>query len=162
MFNISIYTDGSCINNPGPGGCAALVKYKEKEFIFKAGYYYTTNNRMELMAFILPMKFILYKFYQILNIYLFTDSLYLYNGINIWMFKWKDNYWRNSKNKFIKNIDLWFKIYKIILFLKRSIKIFYIRSHDNNLYNKKCDEIAFKQAKNPFLNDLNPNIYKKI
>ncbi len=153
MLNVIIYTDGSCIRNPGPGGCAAIVIIDNKEFIFKAGYYYTTNNRMELMAFILPMRFFLYKNINVI-LYIYTDSIYLYKGINEWLFKWKKNNWKNSKNKFIKNLDLWIEINYLIIFFKKNIKIFYIKSHNGNFYNEKCDKIAFLQAKNPFLNDL--------
>ncbi len=159
MLYIDIYTDGSCIKNPGPGGCASIVKINNKEVIFKAGYYYTTNNRMELMAFILPMRFFLYKKINMMYIYIFTDSIYLYKGINEWLIKWKKNNWKNYKNKFIKNSDLWIEINYLIFYFKKNIKIFYIKSHSGNLYNDKCDKIAFLQAKNPFLNDLEPPIY---
>ncbi len=159
MLKIYIYTDGSCIKNPGPGGCASIVKYNNKEFIFKAGYYYTTNNRMELMAFILPMRFFLCKF-NLIKLYIFTDSFYLYKGINIWLLKWKKNNWKNSKNKFIKNIDLWMEINYFIFFFKKNIKILYIKSHNGNYYNERCDKIAFLQAQKPYLNDLKPPIIK--
>lgn len=83
MLKIDIYTDGSCIKNPGPGGCAAILKFLNKEIILSAGYYYTTNNRMELMAVIISLDFI---FYYLININyfinIFTDSNYLYKGIN--------------------------------------------------------------------------------
>lgn len=86
MLKINIYTDGSCINNPGPGGCASIIKLftkkNKKEIILKAGYYYTTNNRMELMAFILSLKFLINNLYINNDINIFTDSSYLYNGVN--------------------------------------------------------------------------------
>lgn len=82
MIKIYIYTDGSCIKNPGPGGCAAIVIFNKKQYIFKAGYFYTTNNRMELMAFILPMRFFLYNNYSNIIYLIFTDSNYLYKGVN--------------------------------------------------------------------------------
>ncbi len=157
MIKIYIYTDGSCIKNPGPGGCAAIVIFKKKQYIFKAGYFYTTNNRMELMAFILPMRFFLYNNYNNILYIIFTDSNYLYKGVNEWLIKWKCNNWKNSKNKLIKNIDLWIEI-NYFIFILNNIKILYIKGHSNNFYNKKCDKIAFLQAKNPFLYDLNPPI----
>ncbi len=154
MLKLIVYTDGSCINNPGPGGCAAILKINSKEIIFKAGYYYTTNNRMELMAIILPLNFILryINFDFFLNV--FTDSNYLYSGINNWIYLWRLNFWRNSNNKFIKNIDLWIIIYNRIIFFKNKIKWNLIKSHNKNFYNDKCDEIAFLSAKNPNRNDL--------
>ncbi len=153
MFKINIYTDGSCINNPGPGGCASIIKFCKRKFIFKAGYYYTTNNRMELMAFILPLRFLLFKKKK-QKLYIFTDSIYLYKGINNWLFKWSNNNWKNSTNKIIKNIDLWIEIYKIIYFLNKKIKIIYIKSHNKNFYNEQCDYMAFIEANRPFLKDL--------
>ncbi len=154
MLKIDIYTDGSCINNPGPGGCAAIVKFTNKKIIFHSGYYYTTNNRMELMAIILPLNFFyLYKDY-IFYINIFTDSNYLYSGINYWIYLWKKNSWKNNNNKLIKNIDLWTKIYSLVFSFKNKIKWNLIKAHKNNFYNKECDKIAFLSAKNPTLRDL--------
>ncbi len=154
MLKINIYTDGSCINNPGPGGCASILKFLNKEIILNAGYYYTTNNRMELMAVILSFNFIFYYINIEYFINIFTDSSYLYNGINNWIFFWKKNNWKNNNNKFIKNIDLWIILYKKISLLKNKIKWFLIKSHNGNFYNEKCDKIALFSAKNPTLIDL--------
>ncbi len=153
MLKIDIYTDGSCINNPGPGGCASIIKFIKKEIILKAGYYYTTNNRMELMAFILSLKFLVNNFYINNNINVFTDSTYLYNGVNYWIYSWKKNNWKKSNNKFIKNIDLWSLIYKNIILFKKKIKWNLLKSHKGNYYNNKCDKIAFLSAKNPMFFD---------
>ncbi len=154
MLKIDIYTDGSCINNPGPGGCAAIAILFDKKLIFHSSYYYTTNNRMELMSVILPLNFFLSykKNFFLLNIY--TDSNYLYSGINFWIYFWKKNNWRNTNNKLIKNIDLWIKIYNLIFFLNKEIKWYLIKAHCGNLYNERCDKIAFLSAKKPILNDL--------
>ncbi len=154
MLKINIYTDGSCINNPGPGGCAAIVKFTNKKIIFSSGYYYTTNNRMELMAIILPLNFFLFYKKKLCYINIYTDSNYLYKGINNWIYFWKKNSWKNNNNKLIKNIDLWIKIYNLVFFFKKKIKWHLIKSHKGNYYNEKCDKIAFFAAKNPTLKDL--------
>ncbi len=154
MFNLDIYTDGSCINNPGSGGCAAIVNFKgNKKKIFKAGYYYTTNNRMELMAVILPLKYFL-KFCNYININIYTDSKYLFIGITKWIYLWKKNKWKNKKKKIIKNIDLWLTLYNLSCFYKKNISWFLLKSHSGNIYNNKCDKIASFYAKKPTLNDL--------
>ncbi len=154
MFKIDIYTDGSCINNPGPGGCAALLKinnfYKK---IFKAGYFYTTNNRMELMAVILPLQYLLYV-NNILFINIFTDSNYLFAGITNWICVWKNNNWKSTHNKKIKNIDLWFRLYNISVIFKKKIYWHLIKAHSGHYENEKCDKIAFGEALNPSLIDL--------
>ncbi len=154
MLKIDIYTDGSCINNPGPGGCAAIAILINKKLIFHSGYYYTTNNRMELMAVILPLNFFLNYKNNILLLNIFTDSNYLYSGINNWIYFWKNNNWRNTNNKLIKNIDLWIKIYNLIFFLNQKVKWHLIKGHMGNINNEKCDKIAFFSAQNPTLKDL--------
>ncbi len=154
MLKIDIYTDGSCINNPGPGGCAAVAIIINKKLVFHSGYYYTTNNRMELMAVILPLNFFLNYKNNIFLLNIFTDSNYLYSGINNWIYFWKNNFWRNTHNKLIKNIDLWIKMHNLIFFFNNKIKWHLIKSHMGNIYNEECDKIAFFSAKNPTLKDL--------
>ncbi len=156
MLKINIYTDGSCIKNPGPGGCASIIKILNKEIILNSGYYYTTNNRMELMAIIFPLIFFIkinIKFKYYINI--FTDSTYLYNGVNNWIYLWKKNNWKKSNNKFIKNVDLWKKIFSILILFKNKLKWNLIKSHSGNYYNNKCDKIAFLSANNPTFIDYN-------
>ncbi len=154
MLKIDIYTDGSCVNNPGPGGCAAIALIIDKRLVFHSGYYYTTNNRMELMAVILPLNFFFNYRNNISSLNIFTDSNYLYSGVSNWIYFWKNNNWRNTNNKLIKNLDLWIKIYNLIFFLKKKVKWNLIKSHIGNFYNEQCDKIAFFSAKNPSLRDL--------
>ncbi len=154
MLKINIYTDGSCINNPGPGGCASIILFLNKQFILNYGYYYTTNNRMELMAIILAFNFIKKNINENYYINIFIDSKYIYNGVINWIFLWKKNNWKKSNNKFIKNIDLWNKIYNYLIFFKCNLKWNLIKSHSGNYYNNKCDKIAFFSANNPTLNDF--------
>ncbi|WP_343183277.1 ribonuclease HI [Buchnera aphidicola (Neophyllaphis podocarpi)] len=153
MKQIQIYSDGSCLGNPGPGGCTAILKYKKYKKIITSGFFLTTNNRMELMAAILALKAIKEK----CNIDFYTDSNYLYKGILKWIYDWKNNKWKKN-NKIIKNIDLWKKLYFLIQLHK--IKWFLLKSHTGNLYNEKCDIIAKKSAKLPTLNDIGYNKIK--
>ncbi len=154
MLKINVYTDGSCINNPGPGGCASIIIFLKKEIILNSGYYYTTNNRMELMAVILSFNFLIKNIKNNYYINMFTDSNYIYEGSNNWIYFWKKNNWKNSNNKFIKNIDLWNIIYKYLIIFKNKIKWNLLKSHSNDYYNNKCDKIAFLSANNPTFKDF--------
>ncbi len=163
LKKIDIYIDGSCLNNPGPGGCAALIKinnFNEKK-IFKAGFYYTTNNRMELMSAILILKYLFNSVFSTKKINIFTDSNYLYSGITNWIYLWKRNKWKNSSNKIVKNIDLWFKLEYLLFLLNIPISWNLIKGHSNNLNNNICDKIAIFSAKNPKYIDLNQNLLLK-
>ncbi len=156
LEKIYIYTDGSCINNPGPGGCASIIRINNcrKKKIFKAGFFYTTNNRMELMAAIFPLQYLL-KFNQnFCIIKIFTDSNYLYAGITNWIYLWKKRNWKNSNNKIIKNIDLWLILENLSSFFKNKIKWNLIKGHTGDFNNEEADKIAFLSAKEPKYIDL--------
>ena len=141
MKKITIYTDGACSGNPGPGGWGAILIYKnyEKELF---GYDLdTTNNRMELMAAIEAISSIKEK----CDIELYTDSIYLKNGITEWIHNWiKKGYLDESKNK-IKNVDLWQKIHSLNKMHK--INWLWIKGHSNNHGNIRADELAVKGRK---------------
>ncbi|MXP51343.1 ribonuclease HI [Pantoea sp. SoEX] len=144
---IKIFTDGSCIKNPGPGGYAFILKYGIHEKIYSAGYYLTTNNRMELMATIISLE-ILKKPYDIL---LSTDSQYVRCGITSWIHKWKKHNWKTSNKTKVKNIDLWQRLDSAINYHK--IKWEWIKSHSNHPENNRCDILARITAKNPIFHD---------
>ncbi|BBA84629.1 ribonuclease H [endosymbiont of Euscepes postfasciatus] len=145
MKIFDIFIDGSCLINPGPGGYGIIIKnYNNCKNIFiSKGYYFTTNNRMELMSAIFSLKNIYIKNN---NINIYTDSLYLKNGITKWIFIWINNNWKSCKKKKIKNIDLWIKLYNLSkLYI---IKWNWIKK--NSYYNNiLCDNLAKKAAKNP-------------
>jgi ribonuclease HI len=101
---VEIYTDGACSGNPGPGGWGAVLDYggREKElFGGEAGK--TTNNRMELMAAIRALE----SLTRAANVHLYTDSIYLRNGITKWLPSWKRNGWQTAARQPVKNADLW-------------------------------------------------------
>ena len=108
-MEIKIYTDGACVGNPGPGGWAAVIlQEKEKKEIF-GGEKLTTNNRMELTAAIKALEFCSTqdkKQLELKQIKIFTDSVYLKEGITVWINKWEKNNWKTTDNKNVKNIDL--------------------------------------------------------
>jgi ribonuclease HI len=136
---IKIYTDGSCIGNPGNGGWAAIMIDDNNKKIISGSEKYTTNNRMELIAVIKALESV--KKFQITII---TDSKYVKNGIEVWIKKWKQNGWITSDKKPVKNKDLWLSLDK--LEKKKRIKWEWVKGHSSNIYNNKADQIAREAA----------------
>ncbi|BGI51405.1 MAG: ribonuclease HI [Buchnera aphidicola (Ceratovacuna japonica)] len=147
MKSVKIYVDGSCINNPGPGGYGILLKYKNYKKIFSKGFYLTTNNRMELIAAIEGLKCLKKR----CLVKIITDSKYLKLGISIWIKKWKIKNWKTVKKKKIKNLDLWKKLNKLNKIHK--IKWIWIKGHSGNNENEICDKLAKNASKNPTIED---------
>ncbi|MFT8229685.1 MAG: ribonuclease HI [Enterobacterales bacterium] len=145
---IKIFTDGSCINNPGPGGYGAILKYGKYEQLLSAGYKLTTNNRMELMAIISAISYLKYKY----EITLITDSKYVYSGVTKWIINWKKLGWKNQNKKRIKNFDLWINL--DLLINKHIIIWNWVKGHSGNIYNERCHKLAYIAALNPMFNDI--------
>lgn len=135
---VTIYIDGACSGNPGPGGYGILLQCKgTKKEIF--GYELdTTNNRMELRAAIEALS----SLKKSCNLQIYTDSKYLQVGITEWLSSWIKNNWRKNNNKEIKNIDLWQKLYELIN--KHDIIWEWVKGHSDNVGNIKADELAVK------------------
>ena len=136
---IKIYTDGSCIGNPGKGGWAAIIIENGKRKIISGSESYTTNNRMELIAVIKALNAVKKK-----QLTIITDSLYVKNGIEVWIYKWKKNGWITADKKSVKNKDLWLKLDK--LEKNKKIKWEWVKGHSSDNLNNKVDEIARKKA----------------
>ena len=104
MTNITVYTDGACSGNPGPGGWGVLIVTDSSESIeLNGGEKHTTNNRMELTAAIEALK----HFKQSTKLTIFTDSVYVKEGISSWLNNWKARGWKTASKKPVKNEDLW-------------------------------------------------------
>jgi ribonuclease HI len=137
---IEVYTDGSCLGNPGVGGWAFLV-INENKLTSKSGLdKNTTNNRMELCAAIEALDFL--KDEKILKIH--TDSSYLKNGISSWISSWEKNNWLTSNKKPVKNKDLWIKLAELTK--NKNITWEWVKAHDENKFNNMVDELARKEA----------------
>lgn len=145
MSKVIIYTDGSCLGNPGAGGYAALLKYNEHEKEISQGYLLTTNNRMELLA---PIK-ALSALQRRCDVELYTDSQYVKNGINSWIYNWKKNGWKTSNNKPVKNSDLWKKLDKCCE--KHNVKWHWVKAHNGQVENERVDDLARTAAKGKHL-----------
>jgi len=145
---VKIFSDGSCLGNPGPGGYSSIVQYSTYEKIFSSGFYLTTNNRMELMGIIIALE----SLKKPLNIQISTDSQYVRKGILHWIQNWKKKGWKTSKKNTVKNIDLWIRL-EIALNL-HEVTWIWIKSHSGNKKNEICDYLARNSAKNPTFKDI--------
>ncbi|WP_085247917.1 ribonuclease HI [Gilliamella mensalis] len=147
LKKIKIYTDGSCLGNPGPGGYAAILQYRQAEKILSAGFFNTTNNRMELLAAIVALE----QLKQPCQIELYSDSQYLRNGIINWIHGWKKNGWKTSNKQPVKNVDLWKKLDGLVQIHK--IDWIWVKGHAGHIENERCDILAKMQAQSPTLYD---------
>ncbi len=133
---VDIFTDGSCLGNPGPGGWAALLRCGSKELELHGGEAETTNNRMELTAALRALE----KLSKSSAVCLTTDSTYLQQGITVWLPRWKSNGWRTSARRPVKNIDLW----KALDAVAHSHQVHWtwVRAHDGHPENERVDQLA--------------------
>jgi len=136
---IKIYTDGSCLKNPGNGGWAAIININNKVKKISGSVKDTTNNKMELMA---PIK-ALQEIKEQLPIEIYTDSQYVKLGITDWIHKWIKNSWQTSKKEPVKNKELWIQLYE--LNKSHEIKWIWVKAHAGNILNEEVDLLA-KQA----------------
>ena len=137
-----IYTDGACTGNPGPGGWGAVIfDQDDKQRNISGSEKNTTNNRMELLAAIMSLK----KIKTNSEVVIFTDSIYVKNGITEWMKNWKKNGWKNSSKKPVKNKDLWVKLDKLCE--ANSVSWKWVKGHSTNEFNNLADELATKAIK---------------
>jgi len=137
---IKIYTDGSCLGNPGSGGWAAIIFTNGKKITIKGSKKNTTNNQMELLAPIKALKKI--PFGE--KIEIFTDSKYLKLGITEWILKWKNNGWKTSNKSKVKNLELWKELHKLVE--NYQIKWSWVKAHSGNKINEEVDIIARNAA----------------
>ena len=138
---IKIYTDGSCLSNPGNGGWAAIININGEIKKISGNEKNTTNNRMELMAPINALKYMNSKD----PIEIFTDSKYVKNGITEWINAWVLNNWKTSNKEDVKNKDLWIELYKLNQSL--NVKWNWVKAHAGNTLNEEVDMMA-KEAAN--------------
>lgn len=134
--HVHIYTDGSCLGNPGPGGYGAILIFGKHRKSFSCGYTLTTNNRMELLAPAVALEALT----EPCEVTLTTDSQYVKNGINQWIANWKKNGWRTKNKQAVKNADLWRKLDKACE--PHSIDWKWVKGHSGHPENEACDKLA--------------------
>lgn len=133
---VTIYTDGGCRGNPGPGGWGAVLIYNGHERELWGGEALTTNNRMELTAAIEALE----ALKRPCPVELHTDSQYLRNGISEWIAGWKANSWKTGQNKPVKNADLWQRLDEARR--RHDVKWLWVRGHDGDEGNERAHELA--------------------
>ena len=137
---VEIFTDGACLGNPGPGGWAALLRYKTVEKTIAGGERETTNNRMELMAAIRALE----ALRRASSVKLTTDSQYVMHGIEKWLPRWQANGWRTSDKKPVKNQDLWERLVAAVS--PHRVRWHWTRGHSGHIENEKVDKLAREAA----------------
>ena len=137
---LDVYTDGSCLGNPGPGGAAAVCPKFEVTY----GHCDTTNNRMEMYAVIIALEQCLALAEVFVTIH--TDSSYVKNGIESWMIKWKKNGWRTATGAAVKNKDLWIRM-SVLSERFTDLKWVWVKGHSGDEWNEKADALAVKISK---------------
>lgn len=148
-MTIKIYTDGSCLGNPGRGGWGFVI-VKEDECVYKEGGAKdkTTNNIMELTAIEKALKYMEASDYESISVY--TDSNYAKQGITSWSKKWRINNWKGSTGSQIKNVEIWKSIVETETKLKeagKEIQWNWVKAHATDAFNNMVDELARDQAK---------------
>lgn len=140
MKSVTIYTDGACRGNPGPGGWGAVLQYGTNERLMSGSDPQTTNNRMELMAAIESLTVLR----EPCAVTLYTDSTYVRQGITQWIAAWRARGWKTSDNKPVKNVDLWERL--DAQSRRHHIEWRWVKGHSGNLGNERADQLACAAA----------------
>ena len=150
MFSdiIKIYTDGSCIGNPGAGGYALLILRDTKEYLKVGGLKRTTNNAMELTAVLESLKILSRLSATKLTVKLYTDSQYVIKGCTEWKGNWIRNQYRTKQNKPIKNKELWEQIFPLYDKVNKAqkLELIWVKGHSGDFFNEKVDKAARNEA----------------
>ncbi len=141
MKQVTVYTDGACSGNPGPGGWGAILKYGEAEKEMSGGAPDTTNNRMELTAVIEALRILK----EPCAVTLYSDSTYVVSAIEKgWLDNWQKKNWR-TKSGPVKNPDLWKQL--LTQLERHDVRFVWVKGHAENPYNNRCDQLAVAQSR---------------
>ena len=137
MKTVTVYTDGACSGNPGPGGWAAILTFGAAEKILSGGEAHTTNNRMELTGVIRALE----QLNQPCIVELYSDSKYVVDAISKgWAVSWRKNGWRKADKKPALNIDLWQTLLELLE--RHEVHLHWVKGHASNENNNRCDQLA--------------------
>ena len=140
MKKVTLYTDGACSGNPGPGGYGAILIYKGIEKEISGGEVETTNNKMEIMAVIKGLEYLK----EPCDVTIYSDSAYVVNTIEKgWIYSWKKNNWIKSDKKPALNPDLWSELLELTA--KHEMHYHWVKGHADNEYNERCDRMAVSE-----------------
>ena len=137
MKNVTIYTDGACSGNPGPGGWGAVLKYGAHERELSGGEAQTTNNRMELTAVIEALRLLK----EPCEVELYSDSKYVIDALSKgWVYGWQKKGWRKSDNNPALNVDLWERLLPLLKY--HEVEFVWVKGHAGHPENERCDRLA--------------------
>lgn len=137
MNEVTIYTDGACSGNPGPGGWGAILMFQDMKKEISGGKKETTNNVMELTAVIEALKLLKYP----CHVNLYSDSAYVVNAfVQKWIVNWQKNNWKTSNKEDVKNKELWQELLDLTSI--HTVKFIKVKGHADNEFNNRCDELA--------------------
>jgi ribonuclease HI len=141
LKEVTIYTDGACLGNPGPGGYGVVLLYGGSRKELSGGYRLTTNNRMEIMGVIVALKALKER----CSVTVYSDSRYVVNTISLgWAARWRENGWKKNKKEKAVNPDLWAEI--LDLCEAHEVKMAWVPGHAGVEENERCDELSVKAA----------------
>ncbi|WMI80230.1 ribonuclease HI [Anaerotignum sp. MB30-C6] len=151
MRTVTIYTDGACSGNPGPGGYGVVMLYGSARKELSGGYFKTTNNRMEVLAVIKGLE----ALKEPCAVKLYSDSKYVVDAIEKgWAIKWRNQGWMRNKKEKASNVDLWERLLKLLEI--HSVSFIWVKGHASNVENERCDQLARDAIqKNTLENDEN-------
>jgi ribonuclease HI len=134
--SVTMFTDGSCLGNPGPGGWGAILRFGDTEKELSGGEADTTNNRMELLATIQGLGALT----RPMSVDIYTDSTYVRDGITKWIHNWKRNGWKTAAKKPVKNDDLWRMLDEAMG--KHDVRLHWVKGHAGHPENERADDLA--------------------
>lgn len=140
MKNITLYSDGSSLGNPGPGGWGTILEYKGNTKELSGGNAHTTNNQMELTGVIEGLK----ALKEPCDVKIVSDSKYVVQAINEWLPNWIRNNWRTAGKQPVKNLDLWQEYLQVSK--PHKINAFWVKGHAGHEQNERCDILAKTEA----------------
>ena len=142
MKNVTIYTDGACSGNPGPGGWGAILMYEDIKKEISGAKENTTNNIMEITAVLEALKLLKME----CEVKVYSDSAYVVNAFNQgWIENWKKNNWRTAGKDPVKNKELWVELYELTQ--KHKVEFIKVKGHSDNEFNNRCDYLATSAIK---------------
>lgn len=142
MKKVTIYTDGACSGNPGPGGWGAILMYNETSKEISGANKDTTNNIMEITAVLEALKLLKEE----CEVKVYSDSAYVVNAFNQgWIYNWKKNNWKTASKDPVKNRELWEELYSLVQ--KHKVEFIKVKGHSDNEYNNRCDFLATSAIK---------------
>jgi len=146
VTEVTIYTDGACLGNPGPGGYGVVMLASGKRKEISGGFRLTTNNRMEIMAVIVALS----ALKRSCRVTLYSDSQYLVNALSRgWVYKWRAQGWKRNRKEKAQNVDLWEEL--LALLDRHQVEFRWLKGHDENPENERCDFLARQAAEQPNL-----------